>query len=96
MAAMKNKEQEIEEMAEVLRRSCENECFKNKEGFVDCEACEACVLYEAGYRKQSEGEWIERTEGKNKAWFCSECQTLGSPQWKCCPVCEAKMKGGAE
>ena len=24
---------------------------------------------------------------------CSVCQTEGSPQWKCCPVCEAKMDG---
>lgn len=25
--------------------------------------------------------------------YCSECQTSGSPQWKRCPVCEAKMDG---
>lgn len=27
---------------------------------------------------------------------CSECHVCGSPQWKVCPVCEAKMDGGAE
>lgn len=53
---MMSKEKQIEEMAEVLRHSCENECFKNKDGFTDCEACEACLLHDAGYRKQSEGE----------------------------------------
>lgn len=52
--------EQIEEMAEVLRHSCENECFKNKDGFADCEACEACLLYDAGYRKQS--EWISVEE----------------------------------
>lgn len=25
--------------------------------------------------------------------FCSECNTLGSPQWKGCPVCLARMDG---
>ncbi len=28
-----------------------------------------------------------------KNYYCSECQTEGSPQWKRCPVCEAKMDG---
>ena len=23
---------------------------------------------------------------------CSECKTLGSPTWKCCPVCTANME----
>lgn len=55
-----SKEKQIEEMAEVLRHSCDNECFKNKDGFADCEACEACLLYNAGYRKQS--EWISVEE----------------------------------
>lgn len=49
-----SKEKQIEEMAEVLRHSCDNECYKNKDGFTDCEICEACLLYEAGYRKQSD------------------------------------------
>ena len=78
-----NKEKQIEEMAEVLRHSCENECFKNKDGFNDCEACEACLLYEHGYRKQSEGEWIFETNhyfndyGDLKVYAtakCSECE----------------------
>lgn len=30
-----------------------------------------------------------------KNYYCSECQTEGSPQWKRCPVCEAKMDGGS-
>ena len=49
-----SKEKQIEETAEVLRHSCDGECFRNKDGFADCEVCEACLLYNAGYRKQSE------------------------------------------
>ena len=36
------------------------------------------------------GRWITT----NDNWtFCSECKTLGSPQWKGCPVCLARMDG---
>ncbi len=40
------------------------------------------------------GEWIRQNLYKHDPlWFCSECRTLGSPAWKRCPVCEAKMDG---
>lgn len=42
------------------------------------------------------GHWIEQTAPRWKTWYCSECKTLGSPHWKRCPVCEAKMSGGKE
>ena len=42
------------------------------------------------------GHWIEQTAPRWKTWYCSECKTLGSPHWKRCPVCEAKMDGGKE
>ena len=42
------------------------------------------------------GRWIEQTAPRWKTWYCSECKTLGSPHWKRCPVCEAKMNGGKE
>lgn len=35
------------------------------------------------------GRWIPSPFVKN--WRCSECNTEGSPQWKRCPACEAKM-----
>ena len=39
--------------------------------------------------------WIPRHSGLSENWVdCSECGTVGSPFWKRCPVCEAKMKGG--
>ena len=33
------------------------------------------------------GRWLIRSEWAE----CSECHVCGSPQWKRCPVCEAKM-----
>lgn len=42
------------------------------------------------------GRWIEQNISGEQAWCCSQCKTLGSPHWKRCPVCEAKMIGGKE
>ena len=71
---------------------------------------DAQYLYEKGYRKQSEGKWI--LTGTFKSIFplpvanlhkaCSVCRW--SPpkysddykEYKFCPNCGAKMKGGAE
>lgn len=41
------------------------------------------------------GRWLPQVVLGQKAWDCSECKTLGSPQWRWCPVCGAKMDGGA-
>ena len=56
--------------------------------------------YEKGYAKGYEdgknepvkrGHWVaDKTTG---FYYCSECLVSGSPQWKVCPVCEAKMEG---
>lgn len=37
------------------------------------------------------GRWIPQIIAGEKTWYCSECKTIGSPVWKRCPVCEAKM-----
>ena len=37
------------------------------------------------------GRWVHKILLGEQAWFCSECKTIGSPVWKRCPVCEAKM-----
>lgn len=39
------------------------------------------------------GRWITINKGFDNWAECSECHTAGSPFWKRCPVCEAKMKG---
>lgn len=40
------------------------------------------------------GQWLPQVLLGERVWDCSECKTLGSPHWKRCPVCEAKMDGG--
>ena len=37
------------------------------------------------------GRWLPQILNGTRIWDCSECKTIGSPQWKRCPVCEAKM-----
>ena len=96
------KEKQIEEMTENL---CDIECKGMK-----CDACDCCceyrmlaeALYNAGYRKQSEGEWIFEADEAggtgNIQVRCSNCQAgdihrkgLYVPY---CWSCGAKMKGG--
>lgn len=38
------------------------------------------------------GRWITHNKGQNNWVECSECNTVGSPFWKRCPICEAKME----
>jgi uncharacterized paraquat-inducible protein A len=42
------------------------------------------------------GRWIVHQRMSNNWCECSECNTVGSPQWKRCPVCEAKMDGDGD
>ena len=37
------------------------------------------------------GRWLPQILLGTRVWDCSECKTIGNPQWKRCPVCEAKM-----
>lgn len=37
------------------------------------------------------GRWLPQIPLGELVFFCSECKTIGSPVWKRCPVCEAKM-----
>lgn len=59
----------------------------------------ALACYDAGYRRQREGEWeiVKGSNGKERM-VCSKCrhqQDLAST-FTYCPNCGAKMKGGAE
>ena len=89
-------EKQIEEMAKLTcnsQRSCyEGDCI----GSEICAVRENCEkLYNAGYRKQSEGEW-KKIDGFPKHRFCSRCGKGNRTQPNFCPHCGAKMKGGAE
>ena len=53
--------------------------------------------FEDGKREpQRRGHWIVHSSGHGanvNNWVeCSECLTCGSPHWKVCPVCEARME----
>lgn len=61
------------------------------------------TAYKNGYKQgqkdalaeEKHGRWIIHSVGKGKHAtnyaVCSECSVCGSPTWKRCPVCEAKM-----
>ena len=102
-----NEKQQIEEMARVLCEDCGRDvapCSLTKLGrMCDSVREQAEALYNAGYRKQSEGEWIDHSEigTMNCSWECSCCHwtTVSFTEMKhskYCPNCGAKMKGGAE
>ena len=48
----------------------------------------ACPLFKD---KEKRGRWLPQMLLGQRIWDCSECKTIGSPHWKRCPVCEAKM-----
>ena len=87
-----SREKQIEEMSEII-------CDDRQKSVYSVEIAEH--LYNAGYRKQSEGERISNELGGYKyAFYCSECGWvdgyLFNDRHKFCPNCGAKMKGGAE
>lgn len=95
-----SKEKQIEEMAKDLDTIYSADFKGDYESGIN-DIAEA--LYNADYRKQSEGEWIEHIE--KPSWLeddvevfyeCSICKTQSPAPTKFCPNCGAKMKGGAE
>ena len=79
--------EQIEEMAEII-------CDAKQKSVYSIEIAEQ--LYNAGYRRQSEGEWIKDEESKfEHRYHCSVCNfyLIGKPT-KYCEDCGAKMKGG--
>ena len=105
------KDKQIEEMALVLTdggcKTCVGCSHNNR---FQCKPIyDAELLYNAGYRKQSEGEWKQTVE--SLGWHdvdCVECSACGESWvidgdfdfdlvkdfWNYCPNCGAKMKGG--
>ena len=48
-------------------------------------------LPSADVESVNRGRWLPQIVLGTRVWDCSECKTIGSPTWKRCPVCEAKM-----
>lgn len=94
-----SKEKQIEEMIEAIKKcscvytDCEQECSQcsNEELYDDSINHIARTIYEAGYRKQSEGEWEVFRLANPK---CSVCHSYNIEKTRFCPNCGAKMKGG--
>lgn len=115
-------DEQIKEIARIMNEVCNvydeqgnhirNKCYECEEWSDDNHCCcsynrkEAKALYDAGYRKQKEGEWIDFPSYGSSGWqrngkqvfpkYCSACGDIYSYAYKYCPHCGAKMKGGAE
>ena len=88
-----SREKQIKEMARTLCGEKEHTCEECDS--YECEFwIESSVLYNAGYRKQSEGEWIWKSNGYRKCLHCSCCGNQEEWETAFCPNCGAKMKGG--
>jgi hypothetical protein len=90
-----SKEKQIDEMAKDL---CDIECKGMKCGICDSYGCEyrmqAEALYNANYRKQSEGFWL-KDDRPYGGYICSVCgDSTRFYTENFCPNCGAKMKGG--
>jgi hypothetical protein len=98
--------EQIEEMGKLCPFYEEGKCNlledEAAECNFDCDMCDfARTLYNAGYRKQKEGEWVERIEKPD--WLeddvdvfyeCSVCETKSPAPTNYCPNCGAHMRGG--
>ena len=88
-----SKEKQIEEITELICNLYDNgKCTIN--GFICDHNCEykrrAEHLYNADYRKQSEGEWLQDFDGD---YYCPFCAHYPKEIINFCPNCGAKMKG---
>lgn len=107
-----SKEKQIEEMAKIACNACEfgGGFDGGCSGDYDYRKCNnaretALALFNAGYRKQSEGKWKIKTDDFDCEYvMCSVCKEEfypadddtvdATPNF--CPNCGARMKGGEE
>ena len=98
-----SKEKQIEGLVEAIRIGRHAMCDICLPTGRDCDLCETerlvNAIYNAGYRKQSVGEWKEHVrvskEGKPllRHYQCNLCGVYLATQANFCPNCGAKMKG---
>ena len=89
---------QIEEMASILTEYC-NIKKKDCSLIADCDICRAEALYNADYRKQSEGEWVA-ADICAEDMYCSVCGGIAPVDCEkeefykstFCPNCGARMK----
>ena len=100
MIIMKNQKEQIEQMkndiCEIINDTMYHLLDEDDSKYL------AEMLYDEGYRKQSEGEWEKLDREHFNCTHCGQIFALGSTVtiydvkrvWKFCPNCGAKMKGG--
>jgi hypothetical protein len=98
--------EQIEELWNIITTDCDGKCvgceFENDDWCFTHHAVRD--IYNAGYRKQKVGEWVDKPTGaysRMQSW-CSACGKhsgiggIESNRHKpFCPNCGASMKGGA-
>lgn len=90
--------EQIEEMGKLCPFYEEGKCNlledEAAECNFDCDMCDfARTLYNAGYRKQKEGEWIIKGLANPKCSACNSYNRCGDKS-DFCPNCGAHMRGG--
>ena len=65
--------------------------FCRNRGIADYIAEDISMIPSADVAPVRHGMWLLQVVLGQKAWYCSESKTLGSPHWKWCPVCGCKM-----
>lgn len=89
------KEKQIEEMFNIIVDGVID--GEDNNGVPTSNTCAniAEALYNAGYRKQSEGEWEKRTfiifDSEKVGFRCLKCNTTWDAPTKFCPNCGAYM-----
>ena len=96
-----SKEKQIEEMAKIITSAdpysiCKGQpCLTCKFKDIEKNCYSAKALYNADYRKQSEGEWVMQEYPLARCSVCGvQRNSARQYLWKYCPNCGAKMKGG--
>lgn len=98
---MQDREKQIEEMFNIIVDGVID--GEDNHGVPTGKTCLdiAEALYNAGYRKQNEGEWLVKWRStfpqyEPSEYECSICGYKRTVLHNYCPNCGAKMKGGAE
>jgi hypothetical protein len=89
---MLDKEKQIEEMAKDLYRKSYAYDTRWEEDCVEL----AEILYNAGYRKERQGEWMSAYDYALKLGITDEkrlADTKADKLWKFCNLCEQQVKG---
>lgn len=102
--------EQIEEMELTPRDILANDIYQHCQDLADnycgdthCVSCLSTALYNAGYRKQKEGRWVHKLTHSRSIpvscdIICDQCclsfYRFHGMNYKYCPNCGAKMKGG--